>query len=1318
MPSARAPSRATAAFRRALTRLARVAAIAVVAGFGLFALALLAVRFVVFPRVDAYRDTVTEALSRQLGQPVEIAALSTGWDGWNPKIVIEGFRVRDGGRDVALIELPEVDLIIAWTSLPLLELRLKQLIIDRPRLSVRRDRAGLLHVAGIEIDPDRAVDDRRVTDWILRQRQIVIRDALVTWNDDLRNAPQLVLDRVQFRLESRFGYHRFGLTGTPPPELAAPLDIRGEVRGATAKEWQNAQGRLYVRLDYADVGAWREWLPLPPEIASGKGAMRVWFQFANGEAREIIADLELADVKARLDEKLPELELSHLSGRAGWRNATPQREFFTNELAFVTPSGQRLDATTFKATFRDATVETPASGDIEFDRLQIEPLRDLAAHLPLPEKLRVDIARFAPRGTLAQGRVHWEGLVDAPSALTASSAFDRLGVVAQDAFPGATGLTGSFEATLAGGQLNLATRAATLEFPRVLADPLPFDTLQGVVRWERKGGRTRFDVRALDFANAQGAGSVTGTYRTDPQGPGEIDLVAQLNRADPGEVHRYLPVAASPALREWLRGSLIKGTVTDVRVKLVGNLAAFPFTDPKTGQFLVTAKGRNVTFAYARGWPVLEDIDADVRFDAAGMTVDASRGHTFGLQLGRTRAAISDLRASNPQVSIEGSATGPIPDFLRFVEESPVAAMIGHFTDGAGGAGNGRLALKLLLPLKKPEANKASGEFLFANGELHLADAPPFTQINGEIAFTENALRSRDLAIDVMGGPAKLSIASAEGRVRVSGGGTANLGALRRQYTTAYVDRLSGTVDWTIAVNVRPGVSTWVLESPMKGAVVELPAPLGKGAADVTPLHIERRGDTAPEGEDHLDMTYGRVAQVAVHRKLAKNGATVDRVLVSLGRAAGRPEASRTERSGVWVRGDLPQLSVDDWLALREREKAAVSAAVDAIPPLAGVDLDVGDLDVFGRQFNELKVVARRSEHDWKLDLRGREVAGTAVWSAADTTMPNGRVVARLARFAMPGPSEPSPSGNSDKGGEAKAVGSDTNPWPEIDIVADTFSSKGRDLGRLELGAKPQGPEWRIEKLVLANDNGRIEANGAWRTQGRQQQTKLDVALDAKDAGVFLARFGYPDALQGAPTRIDGQLTWSGAPSEFDYPTLTGALKIVVGPGRFVKIEPGFGKLLGVLSLQALPRRISLDFRDIFSEGFAFDDITGNVRVANGVMSTDNLALIGPAAKVNIAGDADLAKETQRLTVRVQPSLSGGVSAGAALLFLANPIVGAAIGAGSLLAQKVMRDPIEQMFSYQYAVTGGWSDPVVTRTGTIVSVAPGMPGSPVEGIAR
>ncbi len=143
-----------------------------------------------------------------------------------------------------------------------------------------------------------------------------------------------------------------------------------------------------------------------------------------------------------------------------------------------------------------------------------------------------------------------------------------------------------------------------------------------------------------------------------------------------------------------------------------------------------------------------------------------------------------------------------------------------------------------------------------------------------------------------------------------------------------------------------------------------------------------------------------------------------------------------------------------------------------------------------------------------------------------------------------------------------------------------------------------------------------------------------------------------------------------------------------------------------MLSLQAFKRRLDGDYQDLFGEGFAFDEITGQVRIKDGVMQTDDLKIVGPSARVNITGSADLAHETQNLKVRVQPTLSASVSVGAAALMLANPIIGAAIGAGSLLAQKIMQDPIEQMFSQQYFVSGSWSDPQVSKRGS-VATAPG-----------
>ena len=115
------------------------------------------------------------------------------------------------------------------------------------------------------------------------------------------------------------------------------------------------------------------------------------------------------------------------------------------------------------------------------------------------------------------------------------------------------------------------------------------------------------------------------------------------------------------------------------------------------------------------------------------------------------------------------------------------------------------------------------------------------------------------------------------------------------------------------------------------------------------------------------------------------------------------------------------------------------------------------------------------------------------------------------------------------------------------------------------------------------------------------------------------------------------------------------------------------------------------------AKGFAFDEIAGDIRIVNGRMHTENLKLAGPAAHVAINGEVDLAQETQQLVVRVQPSLSSGVSAGAAVLFIANPIVGVAVGAGALLAQKMFNNPIDQLFSYEYRVSGPWAEPVVEK---------------------
>jgi uncharacterized protein YhdP len=197
--------------------------------------------------------------------------------------------------------------------------------------------------------------------------------------------------------------------------------------------------------------------------------------------------------------------------------------------------------------------------------------------------------------------------------------------------------------------------------------------------------------------------------------------------------------------------------------------------------------------------------------------------------------------------------------------------------------------------------------------------------------------------------------------------------------------------------------------------------------------------------------------------------------------------------------------------------------------------------------------------------------------------------------------------------------------------------------------------------------------------------------MDISDVGRTLTRWNYPAGVRRGTAKIEGHLAWAGSPHDFDYPTLSGQLVVDAANGQFLKLEPGLAKLLGILSLQALPRRISLDFRDVFSEGFAFDSILGALKIDRGIASTDNFRIAGPSARVVMSGDVDLARETQKLRVRVTPHLSEGVSIAGALI--GGPVAGVAV----YLAQKILKDPIEQLVSFEYNVTGSWSEPQVAK---------------------
>jgi len=425
-------------------------------------------------------------------------------------------------------------------------------------------------------------------------------------------------------------------------------------------------------------------------------------------------------------------------------------------------------------------------------------------------------------------------------------------------------------------------------------------------------------------------------------------------------------------------------------------------------------------------------------------------------------------------------------------------------------------------------------------------------------------------------------------------------------------------------------------------------------------------------GESLLSIHYGQVASALLLQTL-KNGQPVfERGALRFG-----GEAALPEESGLWITGSLPLSDLDRW-----RQFSAAGNGAGGLPALAGVNLNFSTLDLFGHRFQNIGINARNQNGTWRANVAGQGVNGEVTWQPADRAgQPQGKLSAHFKTLTIPAALS------------AESVKSSQNgSLPALDISVDNLQLKNRSLGQLQVTATPHGSGLNFESIRLTHPDSTLTMQGIWNPD-RIPQTQAKIHLEVNDVGKFLGRFDHPGLVKRGRATLDGEGEWNGTPADISIPSLSGTFALKASSGQFAKVDPGIGKLLGVLSLQALPRRIGLDFRDVFSDGFAFDEISGTMRLSRGVVYSDDFRMQGPSAKVRMSGMVDINAETQQLRVAVSPKLSESVALAGTL------IGGPVVGLGALAVQKLLKDPFGQAATFEYSVTGAWSDPVVKRVG-------------------
>ncbi|BEU98494.1 TIGR02099 family protein [Acidovorax sp. DW039] len=858
--------------------------------------------------------------------------------------------------------------------------------------------------------------------------------------------------------------------------------------------------------------------------------------------------------------------------------------------------------------------------------------------------------------------------------------------------------------------------------------------------------------------------------------PGVLDLSGVLTRADGTRVYRYLPLSVPAESRSYVQQSVVAGVASHVDFKVRGDLHDMPFNDPKQGDFRIAAKVKDVTYAYvppgllpneALRWPALTKLNGELIFERSSMQVRGASGTFMGLpqtRLTKVEAQIPNL--AHTVVGVHAEARGPLPEMLGLMATSPLARMTGNALAQASGSGNADLQLRLSLPISEIDKSKVQGSVTLSGNDVRITpDTPALSRARGVVQFSETGFALSGVQARALGGDVKLEggmrslpagAPATESAIQVRAQGVATAQGLQQTPSLGFVAQLArsatGSAPYTLALTFRRGVPELQLTTSLQGMALDLPAPLGKSAESAQPLRYEQmvareslvNGGAGPSALPLRDQITVDVAGVGNAMYLRDISGTQPRVLrgsIAVGLGAG--EAAALPAEGVAANLRLGKVDVDAWERLLDTSTRGLAIAGPAAPaasaapkPVLGpgpashpameylpstVALRAAELTAQGRTLRNLVAGGLREGSLWRANLDAAELSGYVEYRPpAASDAGSGRLFARLSRLSMP---------QSEATQVEALLTEQPGALPAVDVVVDDFELRGRKLGRIEIEAQNRNAEgaqreWRLNKFNITTPEASMTATGNWALlnqsrggagmpRAQERRTVLNFKLDIRDSGDLLGRFGMVNVVRRGKGRMEGQVGWIGAPFSPDYRSMAGQVNVNIEAGQFLKADPGLAKLLSVLSLQSLPRRLTLDFRDVFSEGFAFDFIRGDMHIEQGVASTNNLQMKGVNAAVLMEGSADIDKETQNLRVVVVPEINAMTASLVATAI--NPVV----GLGSFLAQVFLRGPLIEAATQEFHIDGGWADPRVVRVprrgrdAPPAGQSPGGPGAAV-----
>ena len=1230
-------------------------------------------------QLPSYQAQIERALGEALGLDLGFERMDVRFGLRRPELTFHAATVAAPSEGEPFLSAARAAVVLDAWALLRREVRAKRLTLDGTALTLLRRDDGRL---ALERAPE-GDGTSSLAEWLPLELEIAVRDSAVRYLDPARGVDWSFED-VELDLGRGGGTIELDARAKPPAAVASRLEV------AVQGDFRRGGGwRVFGRAQQADLATIRAALPnLPGWPIRGGGDFSIWLEWRDGALVRGMLDAALAGIEwadargARYDRAALAAEWTRT--HAGWRLALNDVAIERDGRAWPADADLVLDVA--------ADADGWSAVSVQSSFLRIDDLAPVIAAFDVEGWAAVWL-ELEPRGDFTELDASWRRGPSVPS-YSVSARFDRLGLEPSGGRPGFDGLSGEVRADAASGRLELETRSAELDWPALFRSTLEIDELTGLLVWREGADAVRLvgDDLVLATPDVRTRSSLEITFPVDGGSP-TLDLAAHAEAFRAVAASRYLPARKMPRRAvEWLDGAIRGGRVVGADLEFVGPLAAFPF-DGGEGLFRVTAEIEDGLLRYVGDWPAAQNLDGTIEFRNASFSA-RGRGSVLGNVAEEVRVDIPDLR--RPVLELGAETRGPLADVLTFLRSSPpIAAKLGPgYERLSAPEGTGHVTFDLGLPLLDMNAWRLDAALEIDSGVLAIDGfVPQASDIRGTLRFADGAVTAQGIEATFLDGPVTASVSPAgiEGyRARLDVDGEVTAGAVIDAFGLPLKGLAAGQTRWSgrLLLPSSGGVELdeagsaplrVAVRSNLSGLALNLPEPFAKQASEPTSLQLDF---TLGPARLDIEGNIGATRRFVMALEERAGGLALAHGALAFGGSL--PEAPSA--AGIGIYGSVRRLDIDEWTALlRSRGRGTGGVGRTGLglgELLAEARLEVGDLAVFGHEVGAARLGVRRDDTEWRIEIDSTPVAGSVRVPRDLRGRP--AIVADMERLYLGAGRD----GEAGRGGGRRA---DPRKWLGLELTAEDFRIGARRFGTLsaDVRAAPLGLELvSFESRAPAFS---VSGNGGWFEGPAGPATRLEFTLRAADVRGALEALSLEPIASGKMAEITASVRWPGAPNDRWMDHLDGELDLRLEDGSLLDIDPGAGRVVGLMSVTALPRRLALDFRDVFNKGLVFDELGGGFRIIDGNAYTDDLKVSGPAAEIGMAGRIGLRDRdySQHAVVTAEP--------GNMLPTVGGLIGGPGVGAALLIFTRIFKEPLKGIGRASYCITGSWDEPVVER---------------------